>query len=153
MLRIAFCTLLLACSTIVFTQENKLDIIKSVKTHPIYKGCQSFSDDNVKARSCMAMKFNEELANEFSSDLLNPDEFDKNKRLDAKISFVITKNGFIEKVTVESTNHEKFAQIVTIAVLRIAHKVNKNHPLEPGRLEDGTPVSFLFRIPVSYINQ
>jgi hypothetical protein len=146
--RFLFCLILFSFSRFLFSQNSDVKTIDQVETSPLYKNCEAFKGNTNQAFGCISRNLNEELS-EILWDLINREEFLKFKHLEANFSMVITKRGYFDQIQLESTNNDKFAQKVKIAILRVTNKINKNSPLEPAKLADGTPVDIHFKLPVT----
>lgn len=142
-------TLLFCCfSGIAFSQEAKLYTTEEVATVPIMKGCELYSEHKDKSAMCLTQKINEELGNELTDVHRLSSTI---KRFEANVSFIITKQGYLDHVEIISTNHEKFGNKVINSILRIAKRLNKNYPMVPASIEDGKPVDIQFELPVMFV--
>src|SRR5690606_10083954 len=131
-----------------FAQDNKLETISTVSQAPILNSCTSSKDDKQKSFTCLNKKLNEQLSDELAK-IINFDKLPQTVDYKVRYSMVITKQGRIENLALISSNNDTFAQNTKIAFLRVINKINK-YPLEPAKLEDGTPVDFQFEIPVQF---
>lgn len=127
-------------------QDNKLETLSTVSQAPNLNSCTSYKEDKQKSFACMNKKFNEQLSDELSN-IINFDKLPHQVDYKVRYSMVITKKGRIENLELISSNNDTFAQKTKIALLRLINHINKN-PLEPAKLEDGTPVDFQFEIPI-----
>lgn len=133
--------------------NNKTFNAREVSKMAIFPGCENAGTTKKALQDCMSEKLNKELGIQLS----DFGEFaGKNNigQANAKIYFVVDKQGKIIEVKTLNGNNQEFSKEAQQAMKRISDRlVKKGKYLKPAELEDGTKVNMTFTIPVQYLIQ
>ncbi len=131
--------------------NNKTFNARDVSKMAVFPGCENAGTTKKALQDCMAEKLNSELGIQLS----DFGEFaDKNNigQANAKIYFVVDKQGKIIDVKALNGGNQEFSKEAQQAMKRISDRlIKKGKYLKPAELEDGTKVNMTFTIPVQYL--
>lgn len=115
----------------------------------VFPGCEK-SKTNQDLTNCMATKLSQELGIELRDfeDIANKYGIDK---ANAKLSFVVDRNGKIIQVQAMSGGNKELSAEAQKALNKISKKlVQKGKYIKPAETDDGTAVNLIFNIPIRF---
>ncbi|SMC35875.1 hypothetical protein [Moheibacter sediminis] len=124
--------------------ENLDEIISK----PILPGCEHIQDTNsVEVESCFRSIMNVKITNQLLSKVSEIGDIGLD-RLTSIVTVVITKEGLMSNVKIESTNDAQFGKIVEQQMNQIAANVPS---ITPAKSNNGEAVNYMYRIPVTFV--
>lgn len=134
-------------------EVNKTFNARDVSKMAVFPGCENAGTTKKALQDCMAEKLQNELGIQLSDfgEIANRNNIGQ---ANAKIYFVVDKQGKIIEVKALNGGNQEFSKEAQQAMKRISDRlVKKGKYLKPAELEDGTKVNMTFTIPVQYLIQ
>lgn len=129
------------------------EIIKNLDeiiSKPIIPGCEDIQDKNgPEVESCFRQIMSTKLTDRLMSKVDEIGDIGLD-RLSSIVTVVISKEGQMANIKIESTNDARYGQIVEQQMKLLAANFP---PITPAKKENGETVNFMYRIPVTFVFQ
>lgn len=125
-----------------------MEISDEVISSPIFPGCESIADANSpEMENC----FRNIIRNKITDRLMMKTHeigVIGMDRLNSIVTLVVSKEGLVTDVKIESANSAEYGKIVEEEMKQLAAKLPA---IIPAKNKDGEPVNYMYRIPVTFV--
>lgn len=135
---------------IVEVPPEIVEDLDEIVSKPILPGCEEIQDKNgSEVESCFRRIMTPKITDRLMSKIVEIGDIGLD-RLNSVVTVVISKDGLMTEVRIESTNDAGFGQIVEHQMKLIAANFP---PITPGKAKNGEAVNYMYRIPVAFVFQ
>lgn len=133
--------------TVEILPQNNVDL-EEIISKPILSGCEEIQDTNgAEVESCFRRIMSTKITDRLLSKVGEIGDIGLD-RLNSIVTVVITKEGLMTNVKIESTNNAQFGKIVEQQMKLIAANLPT---LTPAKAKNGETVNYMYRIPVTFV--